>query len=181
MIAKLVNLLLLGLFPVAWQAPLARAEVAWLFTTDEISIFSGIIDLWESDTFLCVVVALFAVVAPYLKTVALVYAQFSEAEAARRILPALEFLGRVSMTDVFLVAFYVIAYRGVGEIVVDWGLYLFTGLVLVSIWSSWATRRAKFETLPREEAEAAREILGNPHSHKRLAHQPDGEPREGVS
>lgn len=149
MIAKLVNLALLGLYPIAWQMPLASAEVAWLFTTDQISIFSGIADLWDSDRFLCIVVAFFAVVAPYCKTLALVYAQFSDTQAARRMLPAIELLGRLSMTDVFLVAFYIIAYRGIGDIVIEDGLYLFTGLVIASILAGWLTKRQMFHSVPR--------------------------------
>lgn len=141
MISRIANLLLLGVFPVAWMAPLARAENKWLFISEEISIVSAVVQLYDSDIFLCVVLALFAFVMPYLKTLLLVYAQFSDTETARRMMPALEFMGRLSMTDVFLIALYVVVYRGIGEIVIDWGLYLFTAAVLVSILASWDTQR----------------------------------------
>lgn len=161
MLPKLVNLALIGLFPIAWTAPLAQAEVAWLFTTDEVTVFSAIAELYRKDLFLCVVVTLFAVVAPYLKTVALVYAQFSDTRTALGMLPAIEFLSRLAMIDVFLVAFYVILYRGVADVQTDWGLYLFTGLVLCSIWASWATKRMRFRTVPiRPDRRALDETAG---------------------
>ena len=154
MLAKLVNLALLGLFPLAWTAPLARAEVLWFWGTDEVSIFSGILKLYEKDVFLCVVVAVFAVVAPYLKTLTLVYVQFSDDEASDKVMPVIEFLGRLSMTDIFLVAFYVVLYRGIAEVSIAWGLYLFTGLVLASMWSAYVTRHERFIYVSRRAAGA---------------------------
>ena len=151
MLPKIVNLALIGLFPLAWTAPLARAEVLWFWDTDEVSIFSGIQLLYEKDIFLCAVVALFAVVAPYVKTLTLVYAQFSDHETADRVMPAIEFFGRLSMIDVFLVAFYVVLYRGIADVQIAWGLYLFTGLVLASMWAAWATRHERFVYVPRRE------------------------------
>lgn len=147
MLAKMVNLALIGLFPLAWNAPLARAEVMWIWSAEEITVFSGIVELYDEDLFLCALVVLFAVVAPYVKTLALVYAQFSDTITAARILPYIEFLGRLAMMDVFILAFYVILYRGVADVQIGWGLYLFTGLVLASIWASWATKRARFRTI----------------------------------
>lgn len=160
MLPRLVNLALLGLFPLAWTAPLAQAEVLWFWGADEVSVISGIRQLYEKDFFLCMVVLIFAVIAPYMKTVALAYAQFSESEAGRRMMPAIEVLGRLSMTDVFLLAFYITLYRGVADIQIGWGLYLFTGLVLLSIWASWATRR-QFRRLDAVAAERARISAGD--------------------
>ncbi len=155
MAAKLATLALLGLFPLAWTAPLARAEVPWLFYEEDISILSGVAQLYETDLFLAVVVALFAIAAPYLKTVTLLYIQFSDREGAAQALPLVEILGRLSMVDVFLIAIYVVAVKGVESVEIRWGLYLFTGLVLVSIWAGYATWRAKFETRARPPAPPA--------------------------
>ena len=151
--AKAVNLALLGLFPVAWQAPLATAEIQWLFTSETITVFSGIAELYQTDAALAVLVGLFAIVFPYAKTLLLVYAQFSDAATARALLPVIEAMARLSMTDVFLIAFYVIAYRGVGDLQVQWGLHLFTALVLAAIWAGWETKRRRFKTIPREGPE----------------------------
>lgn len=154
MLAKLINLSLLGLFPFAWQAPLARTEVKWLFISDEISIFSGVVQLYERDPFLAIIIGLFAIVTPYFKTVALLYAQFSDNESAARILPIIEVLGRLSMVDVFLIALFVLVYRGIGSIEVAWGFYFFTGLVLASIFASYMTFRARFRTVLKPDAGA---------------------------
>lgn len=148
--AKFANLALLGLFPVAWTAPLASVEIAWLFQTTPITVASGVVELYETDAALSILVALLAIAIPYVKTLLLVYAQFSDTDTARAVLPLLEALARLSMTDVFLIAFYIIAYRGVGELQVEWGLYLFTALVLISIWASWETKRRRFVTRPRK-------------------------------
>jgi len=53
-------------------------------------------------------------------------------------------MGKLSMADVFLIAMYVVMIKGIGigDIVIQWGLYLFTALVLASIWATWATDRA---------------------------------------
>lgn len=150
MIAKFVNLALLGLWPLAWTAPLASTEVAWLFTVEEVSILSAVQQLWEIDWILAVAIALFAVVIPYLKTLALVFVQFSPERDARIVLPALEVLARLSMADVFLIALSILVYRGIGAVQVEWGLYLFTGLVLVAIWAGWATMRSRYRLVPRD-------------------------------
>lgn len=149
MLAKLVNLALLGLFPLAWQAPLARAGVPWLFYAEEISIFSGVLHLWKQDLPLGVIVAFFAVVAPYCKTIALIYVQFSDRESTDKTLPVLEVLGRLSMVDVFLIALYVLVVTGLESIEIAWGLYFFTALVLASIWSSYVTFKTRFEIRAR--------------------------------
>lgn len=157
MLARLINIALLGLFPLAWQAPLASAEIAWLFTVEEISIFGAIEKLYDTDLFLCAIVALFAVAAPYAKTVSLIYVQFSDTHAARRIMPVVELLGRLSMIDVFVLAFYVVVYRGISDIEIEWGAYFFTVLVLLSIYASYATRAERFRIVPTEpKARAAR-------------------------
>lgn len=148
--AKFANLALLGLFPLAWQAPLASAEIRWLFSSEEITVISGVLELYATDPALAVLVGALAIVLPYLKTLFLVYAQFSDAATARALTPLLEGLARFSMADVFLLAFYIIAYRGFGEIEAQWGLHLFTGLVLVSIWSAWETKRRLYRVVARE-------------------------------
>lgn len=142
--AKAVTIALLVLFPVAWLAPLARARVLPLFEGSEISILRGVIELADSDIFLCIVVALFAMIIPYVKTVLLIGAQFGQLGKPEKWLKILGYMGKLSMADVFLIAMYVVAVKGVGigEIVIEWGLYLFTALVFASMWATWATERA---------------------------------------
>lgn len=143
-LAQIVTVALLILFPVAWLAPLARARVLPLFHGSEISILQGVIELSDSDIFLCIIVAVFAIVIPYAKTVLLVGAQFGQLGKPEKWLRILGVMGKLSMADVFLIAMYVVAVKGVGigEIIIEWGLYLFTALVFASIWATWATERA---------------------------------------
>ena len=132
--AVYANLLLLILYPVAWTAPLARAGLLPFFSRAELTIFGGIADLWETDVVLAIIVAVFAVLAPYLKTILLTAAQFGLVEG-RSWRAALQLAGKLSMADVFLLSLYIVIVKGVGVGFVDvaWGLYLFTGCVLVSL------------------------------------------------
>mgnify|MGYP001627768150 CR=1 FL=1 len=74
-----LNLSLLILFPVSWFAPLVRAGLLPIFGLSEISVMSGIASLWRTDIALALVVALFALIAPMAKTIALVMIQTGRA------------------------------------------------------------------------------------------------------
>lgn len=139
---RALNLALLVLYPVAWAAPLARAGLLPWFSGSEISILGGVAELWRADRALAVLVALFAVVIPYAKTLALAAAHLGR--LGPRALPIVETVGKLSMADVFLVAVYIVVVKGVGvgHVSTAWGLWLFTGCVLASLWAGWATGRA---------------------------------------
>ncbi len=136
-----VNLLLLVLYPAAWLAPLARAGILPFFSGSEITVLGGVRDLWGTDAALATLVALFAIVIPYGKTLCLAAIHFGRLGPGA--LPALEVIGKVSMADVFLIALYIVLVKGVGigHVVSAWGLWLFTGCVLASIWVGFETRR----------------------------------------
>jgi uncharacterized paraquat-inducible protein A len=95
--------------------------------------------LWEEDVLLALVVALFAIVAPILKTAGLALIHFRMTDT--RLLAPLTALGKLAMADVFLIAIYITLARGVGvgRVETAWGLWLFTGCVLVSFGISLAT------------------------------------------
>ncbi|MEM9392537.1 MAG: paraquat-inducible protein A [Pseudomonadota bacterium] len=135
---RLVNLSLLLLFPIAWFAPLLRAGLLPLFGLSEISVISGIFALWGEAPVLALLVALFALVAPYAKTLTLAAVQFGWLRGK----PGwLTWLGRLAMADVFLIALYIVAIKGVGlgRVEVAWGLYFFTALILVSLVLTYLT------------------------------------------
>jgi len=140
---KALNLALLVLYPVAWTAPLMRAGLLPLFGLSEISVLSGLQALWRSDIFLAMVVTVFAIFAPWLKTLGLALLQFGLLD--RRVLPALEILGKLAMADIFLIALYITLAKGigVGRIETAWGLYLFTACILGSILISYMESRRK--------------------------------------
>jgi uncharacterized paraquat-inducible protein A len=134
---RYLNLALLILFPIAWFAPLMRAGLLPLFGLDEISVVTGLQSLWETDAPLALVVTFLAIFAPYAKTIGLALLHFGL--LAPRALPALHLMGRLAMADVFLIALYIVIVKGVGlaTIEVAWGMYLFTGLILLSLWIGW--------------------------------------------
>ena len=141
MTLRLANLSLLILFPIAWFAPLLRAGLLPIFGLSEISIISGLQTLWEVDPILALLVTFLAIFAPYMKTIGLALVQFGQMR--RRVLPALEIMGKLAMADVFLIALYVVLVKGAGHVTVEtgWGLYLFTACVLASIAISHLTRK----------------------------------------
>mmetsp|Transcript_9561 Transcript_9561/g.12372 ORF Transcript_9561/g.12372 Transcript_9561/m.12372 type:complete len:145 (-) Transcript_9561:322-756(-) len=138
---KLSNLSLLILFPIAWFAPLLRAGLLPLFGLSEISIVSGLQSLWETDVALALLITFLAIFAPYMKVIGLALIQFGLLR--RKALPALEWLGKLAMADVFLIALYIVIVKGAGHVTVEtgWGLYLFTACVLASLAISHLTRK----------------------------------------
>ena len=141
---RIANLCLLVLFPIAWFAPLMRAGIALpLFGLTEISVISGLQALWTSDVILALLVTFLAVFAPYLKTIGLALIHFGMLR--RKILPALEIMGKLAMADVFLIALYIVVVKGIGLARVEtaWGLYLFTACVLASIAISILTGKRR--------------------------------------
>jgi uncharacterized paraquat-inducible protein A len=140
---KWANLALLILFPLSWFAPLLRAGLLPIFGLDEVSVISGLQSLWQSDAALALVVTFLAVFAPFAKTLGLALWGFGL--LSPRALPALHLMGKLAMADVFLIALYIVIVKGIGLATVEtaWGLWLFTGCVLFSLFLSWrAGRRA---------------------------------------
>ncbi|MCO4842652.1 MAG: paraquat-inducible protein A [Yoonia sp.] len=135
------NLALLVAFPIAWFAPLMRAGILPLFKLSEISVISGLQSLWGSDVFLALVVTVFALFAPYLKTIGLALIHFDL--LSPKLLPVMSWLGKLAMADVFLIALYIVLTKGVGigKIETAYGLYLFTACILLSIVISALTPR----------------------------------------
>jgi uncharacterized paraquat-inducible protein A len=137
---RALNLALLILFPIAWFAPLLRAAILPIFGMDEISVITGLQSLWESDAVLALIVTFLAIFAPYAKTIGLALLHFNL--LSPKVLPALEVLGKLAMADVFLIALYIVIVKGAGLVTIEtaWGLYLFTGCILASIFISWRSR-----------------------------------------
>ena len=140
-VLRLANLALLVLYPIAWFAPLMRAGLLPIFGLSEISVITGLQSLWGSDVVLALVVTVFALFAPYLKTLALALVQFHLLES--RALMVLHVLGKLAMADVFLIALYITLAKGIGygTIEVAWGLYLFTACILASLVLSILSER----------------------------------------
>ncbi|MFC3118426.1 paraquat-inducible protein A [Jhaorihella thermophila] len=138
----LANAALLVLFPLAWFVPLMRAGLLPLFGLSEISVISGLQALWDADVALALFVTFFAIFAPYLKTIGLALIHFGL--LSPRTLPALTWLGKLAMADVFLIALYIVVVRGIGYATVEvaWGLWFFTGCILASLLLSILSARS---------------------------------------
>jgi|TARA_B110000908_G_scaffold16958_1_gene19063 uncharacterized paraquat-inducible protein A len=139
---RYINLSLLVLYPIAWFAPLMKAGLLPLFELKEISVISGLQSLWGTDVFLALLVTVFALFAPYLKTIGLALLHWGL--LSPKLLPILHFVGKLAMADVFLIALYITLTKGigVGRIETAWGLYLFTACIVVSILISWRSEQS---------------------------------------
>lgn len=141
--AAIFNLALLAALPFVWTLPLIESRNLFFFSHD-VSILSGARDLYASDMFLFLVVAVFAMAVPYAKLLLYAWIWFG----ARRAPPAMLGVGRVlaklSMTDVFLFALLLVVVKGIAaaEIVVRPGLYAFSTAILMSVAVSIVTDRA---------------------------------------
>lgn len=129
----LANLAVLAALPLAWAAPLMRAGLLPFFGLSEISILSGIAALFGTAPGLACLVALFALVAPAAKSLAMILLLLGRAPGW--LLTPVQWLGRLAMADIFLVALYIVLAKGIGMGRVEpaWGLWLFTTLVLASL------------------------------------------------
>lgn len=149
---KYLNLALLILFPIAWFAPLLRAGLNLpFFGQSEISVISGLQALWETDVLLALLVTFFAIFAPLIKTLGLALIQFGQMR--RKMLPIFNIMGKLAMADIFLVALYVVVVKGIGLAKVDvaWGLYLFTGCILLSLGLSILTQKRRVQHKPVQD------------------------------
>ena len=147
-VLRIANLALLILFPIAWFAPLMRAGLLPLFGLNEISVITGMQALWESDVALALLVTAFALFAPYLKTIGIALVHFNLLKD--NTIPVLSWIGKLAMADVFLIALYIVVFKGVGvgKVETGWGLYMFTACILASIIISAVTPKAKADPLP---------------------------------
>ncbi len=142
-VLRAANLALLILFPVSWFTPLLRAgfmrpwNIPWtdwtFFDLDVVTVMTGLQALWASSAGLALVVTFAAIFAPMLKTIGIALIQFDL--LSPRLAPVLGWIGKFAMADVFLLALYVLIFKGmgVGEVQVAWGLYLFTFCIIGSI------------------------------------------------
>lgn len=139
MILRFATLALLILYPVAWFAPLMRAGFLPVFGLSEISVMTGLQSLWRDDIFLALLVTLFALFAPYAKTIGLALVQWHLLDP--RALPVLHVLGKLAMADIFLIALYITLTKGIGMGTIEtaWGLYLFSACILLSLALSLVT------------------------------------------
>ena len=134
-------MLSLALVPVTWWLPLFVARVPFLWRQD-VSIASGLGELWRLDRLLCLAVFLFSVLAPAVKGAALVWVWYRvPISRARPLLDRLSLLSKLAMTEMFLLAVIIVGLKGVGigTVETSWGLHVFVAVVLLSFASStWA-------------------------------------------
>ena len=108
---------------------------------NEISVITGLQSLWKNDVFLALIVTFLAIFAPFMKTIGMALMHFGLLDKA--VKPALTWLARFAMADIFLLAIYIVIVKGIGMGRVEpaWGLYLFTACVMASLFISLLSKK----------------------------------------
>lgn len=141
-----VNLLLLAAtlaFGIGILAPLLTLT-KMMFVQNTFSIVSGIWQLYlENEYLLFVILVLFTLVLPVVKLVLLFYAWNRPRTAHVRSLRWMDWLGKWSMLDVFVVAILIMSVK-LGPLAttdLHYGLYLFSGSVVMIMVASQVVYR----------------------------------------
>ncbi len=139
---RYLNLALLIAFPLSWFAPLMRA--GWnlpLFGLKEVSVVSGLQALWDHRCAAGPSGHFLRHFRPPSEVLGVALIQFGLMR--RKVLPVLNWLGKLAMADVFLIALYIVIIKGVGmaKIETAWGLYAFTACILTSLLISHLTAK----------------------------------------
>jgi len=164
----LANVATVLVLPVIWFLPLLRSS-AFLFIKSEISIVSGATELYDSDFFLFLVIVVFAMIMPLVKSMLYVWIWFGNISEHKGMLWLGGAAAKLSMTDVFLLALAIIGVKGlgVGSIEVLSGLYVFAAVVLgsnaISIFTDVQIKRiaAAQETRAAETGAPQQEAAGS--------------------
>jgi paraquat-inducible protein A len=140
-------LLALAALPATWWLPLFVARVPFLWR-EQVTVVSGLAALWDLDRLLFAIVLLCSVIAPMTKLVATLHVWYrAPLGTAPKALGRLALLGKLSMTELFLLAVVIVGFKGVGlgRIEVAWGLEAFAAVVVLSfalsLWVEAAVRR----------------------------------------
>jgi paraquat-inducible protein A len=117
-------------------APLFTLTKFFIFD-NTVSLFSVLTDLLrEGYVSLFVIITLFSVMLPLIKLVFIVFVQVSSARNRRqhkRLVQWLEWIGKWSMLDVFVVAILVVSIKlgSIANVTIHHGVYVFAGAVLL--------------------------------------------------
>jgi paraquat-inducible protein A len=147
--ATLIGPLLLStliLLPASWAMPLFRTELL-VFLGHEVTVLGAVRSLWGIDLFLCAVVVLFGMVLPLVKLGGFLVAWLAlPAPLGARWIAALGKISKFSMLDIMLIAVTIVGFKGVGlgSVSVEYGLYVYAGVVIAAlVLSAWMQQVAE--------------------------------------
>ncbi len=135
-IAQWLLSLSLALFIIGFFAPLITVK-RFLFFTNRISLFSGLVHLFQERHYgLFGIIVTFSVLLPLVKIGVLYSVCTKTARASPKVRTTLHWLalvGKWAMLDVFIVALLVVVsrVRGLADVEVHYGLYVFAASVML--------------------------------------------------
>lgn len=131
-------LLSLALLVAAWLLPIMTVTKLFVWST-EVSILDSVVGLWQEGEYgLLAIIVLFSIIFPLLKLFLglRIWARVdATSQNARKTLNRLQWLGKWSMVDVFVVALVVVAIKVslVSDVTVHAGVYVFCAAIIFSI------------------------------------------------
>lgn len=141
----------------SWFVTFMTVERLW-FWENEVSLYSGILDLAERDEWLLfMVILVFSMLFPAIKLLAGLYIWArldAGARAAHRALSMVQVMGKWSMVDVFVVALTVVAINItiIADVDVNAGIYMFCAAVFLSMIEMQLLERVIRRAHPPENA-----------------------------
>jgi paraquat-inducible protein A len=123
------------LFPIIFLIPLLKTKILF-FTYNEIILLRATYDLFFVNKFIFIVVFVFGILLLATKMILSIlrWYRFS-IPLAQRWAARLALLSKLSMLDVLLLAIFIIAFKGtgIGAVEIEYGLYLYTALIVGSL------------------------------------------------
>lgn len=134
------NLALLACLPITWFLPLLKNKAFYVLSS-EITLWTSLVELFQTDIFLALVILIFAMVMPLAKCALYAYLWFVTDGKRPGLLKTGSILAKLSMIDVFLFALLILIVKGlsIGTIEPQFGLYAFSSAVLASLGVSVVT------------------------------------------
>jgi uncharacterized paraquat-inducible protein A len=133
-----INILLLIGLPIAWYLPLMRISLP-MFSSSEISLARGAVELFQHDKILFYVIFIFGMIIPFLKIMLYLYIWLKPYRAVKpTILLIGSLMAKLSMADIFISANWFVIYKinNLMRVSILEGMYVFTGVVVVSLFVS---------------------------------------------
>ncbi len=134
------NLALIAILPITWFLPLLKNKAFYVLSS-EITLWTSVVELFQTDIFLALIIAIFAMIMPLAKCGLYAYLWFVTDGSSAALRKAGSILSKLSMIDVFLFALIILAVKGlsIGSIEPQFGLYAFSSAVLLSLAVSVVT------------------------------------------
>ena len=134
------NLTLLAILPITWFLPLLKNKAFYILSS-EVTLWTSVVELFQTDIYLALVIAILAMIMPLAKCALYAYLWFVTDGSSTGLRKAGSILSKLSMIDVFLFALVILVVKGlsIGSVQPQYGFYAFSTAVILSLGVSVIT------------------------------------------